>query len=184
MWWLSVVFQNKRFVSVILILVVVSVLLCALDKRKLFGAAQRFQSMEFARPIASATPIGSGEERCRAFIMRMTGIHFSKVRPLWLRNPETGRSLELDMFSHHPRPIAFEFDGVQHKRYTPFYHGTVQTFEAALRRDRLKDELCLQHGVELVRIPPEVHDQPEAYVYSHLVRLGLVAAPIKVSFTR
>lgn len=125
----------------------------------------------------------SGEERCRAFVERVTGIRFRKVRPSWLRNPRTGMPLELDMYTDTPRPIAFEFDGSQHAQYTPFFHASVADFETARERDRVKEKLCLAHGVELVRIPSTVHGVAEAFVYDHLVRMGLLPVPKSAEFS-
>ena len=180
MWWFDILLQHRRVVAALAVVVAVCLALCALDSGKVRAAMQQMAIADVtrsARPYGRRPPAGSGEDRCRAFIKRMTGLDFRRVRPAWLRNPQTGRALELDMFSAVPRPIAFEFDGQQHTRYTPFYHGTVRAFEEAQQRDRLKDRMCREHGVELVRIPAEAHDQPEAFVYEHLVRLRLVRAP-------
>lgn len=179
MWWLGVLNQNRAFCVVALVVAVVAVLLCVVHDKtpnKLTAAMERLQMQVLReyRPAPGNATSGSGEERCRRFLQRMSGLQFKRVRPSWLRNPRTGRALELDMFVADPRPVAFEFDGAQHDRYTPFYHGTVQEFEDAQERDRVKDELCRQAGVELIRIPSAVHDQPEAFVYEHLLRLGLV----------
>lgn len=184
MLWLDIILHNRRALAVAAVVLVLCAVCCASDPRKFGAALERLRLDEVvdgaavARGAQSAPT--SGEERCRAFIQRMTGIRFERVRPSWLRNPDTGRALELDMFSPTPRPIAFEFDGQQHARYTPFYHETVRDFEAGQRRDRTKERLCVEHGVELIRIPPDVHDQPEAFVYEHLLRLGLVRAPAAV----
>lgn len=58
------------------------------------------------------------------------------IRPSWLKNPKTGRPLELDIFLPHLK-IAYEFQGGFHKK---FY----QSF-----KDRIKKELCEKEGVEL-----------------------------------
>lgn len=186
MWWLNLIIHHRLFLSVLVVIVVVCVLCCATNKDKVTSAFDKFNLQlildetptDHRRSTTTdQSPSGSGEKRCRDFLRRMTGIEFRRVRPAWLRNPRTGRALELDMFTPTPRPIAFEFDGEQHERYNRFYHSTVRAFEDSQARDRTKDRLCAEHGVELVRIPHQVHDQPEAFVYGHLVRLGLLQPP-------
>lgn len=75
-----------------------------------------------------------------------------KSRPAWLKNPTTKRNLELDMYNEEHR-IAFEYDGAQHDVYTPHYHSSPYHFEYRRLLDRLKDTLCKQERVTLIRIP-------------------------------
>ena len=51
---------------------------------------------------------------------------------------------------HH---LAFEYDGAQHDVYTPHYHTNEYHFEYRRLLDKLKDTLCREHRVTLVRIP-------------------------------
>lgn len=186
-WWLRFAWKHRVVTAVMAALALAA---AAAVHARLLDPARLRRTVERARFAllrsrargggGAAAGAGSGEERCRAFLLRTTGLAFEKVRPDWLRNPETGQRLELDMFHASdavPHPIAFEFDGAQHDRYVPFYHGTIREFEAARRRDRAKDELCRARGVELIRIPADVHDNAEAFVHRHLARLGLVRAP-------
>lgn len=192
LWWGRFAWQHRAFAITAAVLVVVAVVCFTqfsdLPVQKFRSSYERFKialmesdARTHARSVhqtfGDETIETSGEERCRRFIFQQTGIMFNKTRPSWLRNPRTGQRLELDMFSATPRPIAFEFDGAQHQQYTPFYHSSVRDFELSLERDRVKDELCKKNGVELIRIPFNVHDQAEAYVYNHLVRCGLVPVP-------
>lgn len=70
----------------------------------------------------------------------------------WLINPLTKRALELDMYNAEHR-LAFEYDGAQHDVYTPHYHANEYHFEYRRLLDKLKDSLCREHRVTLVRIP-------------------------------
>lgn len=56
------------------------------------------------------------------------------------------------MYSEAHR-LAFEYDGAQHDVYTPHYHVNPHHFEYRRLLDRLKTELCREHGVTLIRIP-------------------------------
>lgn len=82
------------------------------------------------------------EELCRAVFEFMFKSKFFKVRPVWLRNPESGRNLELDGFAViDSHKIAFEHDG--------FYHDNKKTKIL----DSLKDKMCEANGVVLFRVP-------------------------------
>jgi very-short-patch-repair endonuclease len=74
-----------------------------------------------------------------------------KAGPSWLRNPETGRAMELDMYSEE-RSVAIEYDGPQHYEYPNGCHETRWEYEAQRERDRSKDRQCAARGVRLVRI--------------------------------
>jgi hypothetical protein len=93
----------------------------------------------------------TGETKCRAILERLTGFKWPSVRPLFLKT-ESGKCLELDMFCWE-MSIAFEYDGIQHFKYQPFFHASYSDFEKAQENDRMKEALCRQHNIKLVRIP-------------------------------
>lgn len=51
-----------------------------------------------------------GEKRTREIIERITGRKFPSVRPNFLKNPKTGRNLELDMYNDSLK-LAIEYNG-------------------------------------------------------------------------
>jgi outer membrane biogenesis lipoprotein LolB len=91
------------------------------------------------------------EQMCRRLLERMIGLDLPKVRPKWLVNPSTKRSLELDMYNHEAK-LAFEYDGAQHNVFTPHFHANEYHFEYRRLLDKLKSELCKEAGVTLIRI--------------------------------
>ena len=96
------------------------------------------------------------EKRMRDVIEHMFGVEFDKTRPDWLRNPVANRCLELDMYNAEMK-LAFKYDGAQHRHYTPHYHGnSVAHFHYRKMVDNLKDDMCAEHGVRLIRIPYNV----------------------------
>ena len=89
------------------------------------------------------------ERRFKAELEGETGAAWRKERPEWLRNPETGVPMELDMFCPALR-TAVEYNGRQHYEFPNGFHATRTEFEAQQRRDRAKAEICRAIGVRLV----------------------------------
>ena len=98
----------------------------------------------------------------KAELEARTGIAFEQARPDWLRNPETGAALELDMYSRERR-LAVEYDGPQHYEYPNGVHRSVGEYEAQRRRDACKDARCAEMGVRLLRVraSSSVHEEVE-----------------------
>ena len=93
----------------------------------------------------------ASERKFRAALEQETGRTYAKARPLWLVNPETGMSLELDMYDAE-RKQAVEYDGPQHYMYPNGVHGSREEYERQYARDRVKDVACYGHGVNLIRV--------------------------------
>ena len=74
-------------------------------------------------------------------------------RPDWLRNPSTGRNLELDFYMPTMK-LGIEIQGPTH------YEDLAQQ-----ERDRLKRELCKENGIDLIELtifqgnPSHLHDR-------------------------
>lgn len=85
------------------------------------------------------------------------------VRPNWLRNPETGRNLELDMFCPDLR-LACEYNGSQHYHESELHRAGSDDFRRQQRRDRLKQRLCERHGVRLIVVPFTQRHRLEAFL--------------------
>ena len=98
------------------------------------------------------------EERCREILERIFRRKFPSVRPDFLKNPGTGRNLELDGYcssigTPYGHGLAFEYDGIQHAKYTPRFHASPKHFAGQVQRDRFKTERCRRQGIVLIRIP-------------------------------
>lgn len=94
------------------------------------------------------------QETCDAMEI-LFGKPFHKVRPAFLKNPETNRRLEIDCYNDDLR-VGAEFNGVQHSRFPNPFHQTRDAFEAQLRRDAYKLDLCKKVGVRLLVVPDTV----------------------------
>lgn len=109
------------------------------------------------------------EDQCRKIIERLTGHSFSKVRPDFLINPETGRRLELDCYNPLLK-IALEYNGEQHYRFIPYFHQSEKDFEKQVQRDELKKKLCEENGIKLITVPFNVTDLEE-FIQSKLQKI-------------
>jgi hypothetical protein len=103
--------------------------------------------------------IGSGskgEKVCRKFLVKYFKLPFMSCKPLFLGNPETNGTLELDCYEGSLR-LAVEYQGRQHYYYTPFFHKNgIKDFEEQQRKDAFKAEICRKVGVYLIRVPYSV----------------------------
>jgi hypothetical protein len=91
------------------------------------------------------------EEECREIVEDLFWESFPKAKPEWLINPETGKRMELDGYNERLK-VAFEYDGEQHFRAIKSW-GDKESFEKLKKRDELKDKICQENGVILMRIP-------------------------------
>jgi hypothetical protein len=115
----------------------------------------------------------SGEIECRRVLQHIFNRPFSKSRPNFLNNPITGMNLELDMYEPSLK-IACEYNGVQHYKYTPYFHANKEAFNNQKYRDELKRRMCRDNGITLIEVPNTVKiGQIYSYIRSKLSALGL-----------
>ena len=111
-----------------------------------------------------------GEMECRRVLEELFQKPFPKCRPNFLRNCVTGNehNLELDCFNEEMR-LAVEYDGIGHYRYTPYFHKSKEAFYNQRYRDYMKDNLCKQNNVILIRVPYFVkHENIRDYLIKKL----------------
>ena len=68
----------------------------------------------------------------------------------WLVNPKTNHNLYLDIYINDMK-LAIEFDGPTHFKIVKKYGMTKGDLVDQQYRDKLKDKLCLSHGITVVR---------------------------------
>jgi hypothetical protein len=94
------------------------------------------------------------QETCDA-MQQLYGKSFTKARPSFLCNPETGRRLEIDCYNENLQ-VGAEFNGCQHYQYPNPFHRTLEQFHAQQRRDAYKQQICQQRGVQLFVVPDSI----------------------------
>ena len=111
--------------------------------------------------------ISKGEQLCLEALREFFPDHtFKTVRPDFLKNPQTGYNLELDLYCPELK-LAIEYNGRQHYYYTPYIHGSVEEFNKQVYRDKLKNRLCKKHGITLITVSYTVTDI-KSYLHSQL----------------
>lgn len=103
-------------------------------------------------PVSNQKASSKGEEQARHILESIYGASFPRCRPNELKNPHTGRNLELDGFNRELM-IAFEYMGEQHYRSDHYFNKSYEDFVNLVYRDNLKVELCDKHGIYLITIP-------------------------------
>lgn len=111
-----------------------------------------------------------GEIECRQILETLFNRPFPKIRPNFLKNPKTGRNLELDCYNAELK-IALEYNGKQH--YTPhaFFHDSTKKFNAQVDRDNFKRQICKRRGILLIEVPYFTKNK-DAFIVSELKRFG------------
>jgi hypothetical protein len=102
-----------------------------------------------------------GEILCKKAIEEIYEKPFYCVRPNFLKNPETGRNLELDLYNDELK-IAIEYSGSQHYKWPNNYHKTYDEFISQVRRDQYKINVCDANGIYLITVPYNVPNEYES----------------------
>lgn len=67
-----------------------------------------------------------------------------------------GNKMRYDFYLPYlSEPVGFEADGIQHKKFVPFFHGNMAGFEASKNRDFHKDFATNLRGGHVIRIDNE-----------------------------
>jgi hypothetical protein len=136
------------------------------------------------QPIPTSRPqkrvrLNRHEERCRDIFEDLFDQEFKSIRPKFLKNPATGRNLELDGYCEDIETpmgtgLAFEYDGSQHSKFNSHFHPNgVSEFKYQIYKDKWKDMQCKNKGILLIRIPHFVaYEDLEPYIIDKLEKHG------------
>jgi len=120
-------------------------------------------------PYSKRSDFGSeGEALCCIIIEEIYKKPFYSVRPEFLKNPETNRNLEIDIYNEELR-LGIEYNGKQHYVFPNSYHKTYKEFINQVRRDKYKIKKCNEKGIYLISIPYNVEkDKLRDYILERL----------------
>ena len=108
------------------------------------------------------------EDECKRILEKQYNKKFTKIRPEFLKNPKSGRNLELDMYNNDLK-LALEYQGAQHRVYTPYFHKSYEDFLSQVERDTYKKKKCEEEGIKLICVPDTVkYKDLETYIKSKL----------------
>lgn len=111
-----------------------------------------------------------GEMECRQILESLFNKPFPKIRPNFLKNPKTGRNLELDCYNDRLK-IALEYNGKQHYTAHAFFHDSQHKFNTQVSRDNFKRQRCKERGIVLIEVPYFTKNRRK-YIVSELKRYG------------
>jgi hypothetical protein len=100
----------------------------------------------------SHKPENKTENMCRKIIEKIYNKKFPSIRPDFLKNPITGKNLEIDCYNQELR-IGLEYNGAQHYKYTPHFHKTKTNFYSQVHRDDWKRKRLNEMGIRLIEVP-------------------------------
>lgn len=111
------------------------------------------------------------EKIVRSIFEKYFNTTFPCVRLDTFKNPKTNFSLELDGYNENLQ-IAFEYNGIQHYEFTPYFHKNKENLFKQQERDELTRELCKKHGITLIEIPYKYNyknqNELEQYIITQL----------------
>ena len=165
MWdWIMSQFYGYLYFIIGLLSIIALIIFCCYGKR-----SKKRVSFDWRNVLASVysakKPIRKKHEmRCRRILEDLFRAPFTTIRPDFLKYT-TGRNLELDGYNEELN-LAFEYQGIQHRKYTPLFHSSYSDFEDQLRRDAFKKRVCEEKGLDVLYIPDTVHyNDLEEYIH-------------------
>jgi hypothetical protein len=162
-----------RTVILFIVLVAMAVVLGNISSAKGVETGDvEFPDYPDSEPIPPTTKgeySSKGERHMHACLRNIFNVEFVKVRPDWLKNPETGRNLELDAFNAELM-IAAEYNGRQHYEWSSFFEKTKEGFEKQIRRDAYKRDICMNNSIYLMTVPYTVKPKNmQRWMYNQLI---------------
>ncbi len=120
-------------------------------------------------PTKSIPQTSFGELRMRAILRSL----LPDSAPIYNHRPRWLRGCELD--AHYvAEKLAFEFDGRQHRQFTPEFHKTDADFHRQQERDAFKRVECANRGVVVVTVV--FADLKEDILRSRLIEAMIIQA--------
>jgi len=117
------------------------------------SSIDRLTTSSSTKSVKGGSKDSKGETECRRVVENMFNKPFKKIRPNILSNPITGNNnLEIDCYNDDLK-IGIEYNGIQHYKYSPFFHKNKEAFYNQKYRDYMKRDLCEKNGILLIEVP-------------------------------
>ena len=111
---------------------------------------------------------GKNEEKCREIFQTIFKKPFKKCRPIFMKRLNKNSRLELDGYNDELK-LAFEYNGIQHYKFSPLFHKSINDFYEQQIRDVEKKELCRRNNITLIEIPSNIkYDKLKDYILDKL----------------
>jgi hypothetical protein len=184
--WTNFTNWVTTFEGIVFLLIIFVFIIILVTNMKGRGSVEQFTSNVIEPPIKRKRRKKgrSYEGRIRNILQKIFNKPFPSIRPDWLKNPETGRNLEIDCYNDDiqtklGKGLAIEVDGAQHFQMTSYFHNSPKDFINQVKRDRLKDKLCDDRGVLLIRVPYFVMTESDDRI-EEFIRLKLKESLIDI----
>ena len=126
------------------------------DRRKSDDEGPEETCVGLVKPPMRVRRFGSNREgECCTALEDIYGVPFDTVRPAWLRNPKTGKNLELDCYNDKLK-IGLEHQGEHHYKFPNYFHKTKEEWIKQVQYDQYKRQRCDEEGVYLITVPYDV----------------------------
>lgn len=115
-----------------------------------------------------------GEAIVRTCLENLYSKQFPNVRLNEIINPNTNKKLEIDCYNAELR-IGVEYHGINHYKFIPFFHKTLEAFKESQMRDEFKELMCSKLGITLIIVPYNTHhDKICEYIKTELKKRNLL----------
>lgn len=165
-------FRLTRYWIVDVLLYIVVAVIVVYVLRRLFGAVGKkgYLIPDDANKRTVGEKQSMGETITRKCLETTFNRPFHSVRPEWLKNPKTGKCLEIDCFNEELK-LCVEYDGEQHYKWVPRFHKQFHEFKAQQVRDAWKEGKCKELGYTFIRVPYYVSfHKIEGYLVKELAK--------------
>jgi hypothetical protein len=170
-------FWNSYGFEIVLGLTVLTILILALINRGKKGTWFRYNIVKKNDKPISKPKDSRGETETRRVLEKIFKKPFPKIRPNWLRNDVTSNigysnNLEIDAYNDELK-LGVEYQGVQHYKFSPYFHKTKDAFHNQKYRDELKRRMCADNKVKLLEVSYEIKlEDIENYIRKELGKMG------------
>lgn len=118
---------------------------------------------------------------CREVLEQIFDMPFKSIRPSWLINCGTGRTMELDCYNEELQ-LAVEYQGRQHYEPVPFFGGD-EVFAKQQTRDRIKTNLCLGRKIVLWRLDNRRFAGLQEEEFKNAVKKEIISKALSAHYT-